>query len=632
MVRIRTLLDLLGSVVALLSMAPVLAFLDRPIAVMAFAALGIGAWCDWQGRPLMPTWLANLVGLVAVGVYALQVTREDVATPVVNALVVLLAIRLLNPKQGRDYLQIFVLGLFILAGSTLISLEVGFILYLVLLVFAVTIGLVLLTVFVSDEQLVLSRGDLGKLLRVSLLLPVVSLLLMMLFFLILPRTQHPLWTFLNPKLSAETGLSETVRPGSFASISAMKNLAFRAEAPPLAPEDLYWRALVLNRPQGEQWIRSDPPHQGASRLLGGRPFTLTVFPEPRTDQYLITLDRPALLSGVRHEVAVDQTYKSRFKIDHRLRYEVVVHPGAVQQVFGALDENFYLQAPQVSERIRALAQDLVKNSADRAERLAALADFFRNRQLRYAEDDLPSGPDILGQFLFDSKRGYCEFFASAYVTLARLTGIPARLVGGYLGGEYNPMGGYYLVTEDRAHVWAEVLTEQQQWTRVDPSQWAVNAETTIGRRQSTELKRLQQLIDSLNYHWVQVVVVFDLARQIEVFREARSELAQLKKPRLPQRPPLIPVLLVGCTVVGYLWWRRSRVSVEARLLRQFRQRVRRRYGREAFPEHSGLSELAEGLADARCREFARIYHAAIFRDRKLQREDIARLRRLIREL
>ncbi|MDT8440206.1 MAG: transglutaminaseTgpA domain-containing protein [Desulfuromonadales bacterium] len=632
MVRIRRLLDGLSSAIALLGIAPVVAFLDRPLVAAVLLALLAGLWCDRQQRYFLPNRLAVPLALVSLLIYLPQLTRDDVATPLVHVLVGLLAIRLLQPKQARDYLQIFVLALILLAGSSLISLDAGFLAYLVLQIFAVTVGLVLLTVFVSQSDLRLTRRDLAKLLRVALLLPIGSLLLMVFFFLILPRTQHPLWNFLNPKEVARTGLAESVQPGSFARIAAVRNLAFRAEAPEMAPEDLYWRALVLNRPLGGQWVRLDPPEAAAGRLLGGRPVTVVIYPEPRNDTYLVTLDRPASLTGLRHQVASDQTYRSRRSIDQRLRYEVLARPGASQQVAVSFEPSFYLQVPPVSARVEALAAQLIVAAPEPAARLEALAELFRGRQLVYAEDDLPAGDDVIGQFLFDKRRGYCEFFASAYVTLARLAGIPARLVGGYLGGEYNPLGGYYLVTEDRAHVWVEVLTAERQWQRVDPSLWAINAAATLGARAGVRPHRLQLLIDSLNYHWVQAVVVFDLARQIEFLREAGRSVARLRKPQVDWRPLGLVVGGVVLFGVAGLCWRRRLPRPEERLLRRLRQRVRRRYGETAFPTSSGLTELAERLQSPACREFARIYQAAVFCDRRLGRTEVERLKALLRQI
>ncbi len=633
MVRIKRLLDLFSCIVALLSMAPVMAYLDRPLLPIALLAVPVGFWCDRREKYLLPTWAATLVALCGMAFYAVQITRSEVSIPVVHAMVVLLIVRLLTPKEGRDYLQIFVLALFILAGSSLIHLEIGFVVYLVLLVFSVTLGLVLLTVYVTDKNLTMTRPDLTKLVKVGLILPAVSLVLMMVFFVVLPRTRHPLWNFLNPSDHGVVGLSETVEPGSFAQISGIKELAFRAEGPELAPEDRYWRALVLNQSKEGRWVRDDPPGEGGQHIDGPAPVIFMIYPEPRTDRYLVTLDRPTLVSGIRHKQTTDQMFIARSAIDHRFRFEIRASPGAELKLNGNVDRTFYLQTPvEISPRMREIATGIRDESEGISVRVNALADFFRDQQLSYAQDDLPSGPDPIDSFLFEKKRGYCEFFASAYITLARLAGIPARLVGGYYGGDYNPLGSYYLVSEETAHVWVEVLSSDNSWQRIDPSQWAINASTTLGTRDRDQLSALRQLVDSLNYHWVQAVVVFDLTQQISLFREAGNRLRNLRSIRAPDNWwKIAGGLLVGIVlIVGTFSLRRK--SKEARLLEEFRTRIRKRYGQEALLPGSGLAEIGDQLDNDECRQFARIYYGAVFRDRVLTAQEFVTLKGILKRI
>ncbi|MCK4536624.1 MAG: DUF3488 domain-containing protein, partial [Desulfuromonadales bacterium] len=517
--------------------------------------------------------------------------------------------------------------------SSLLSLDIGFIIYLVLMIFAVTIGLVLLTVFVTDHRLVLPRQDLMKTVRVALILPLVSLLLMLVFFTILPRTRHPLWNFLNPVSKATAGLSEVVQPGAFAQLSTVKQLAFRAEVQELPADQRYWRALILNQPLGNQWIRVEPPREGPVRIEGGHPIRLTIYPEPRQERYLITLDRPTLVSGIRHRQAEDQIFFARSALDHRYSIEVTAQPGAALRSIGKLPRPFYLTLPEaISQRVRNVAVEITSQNPDTASRLASLADFFRSQELVYAQDDLPGGKDPIDDFLFGKKRGYCEFFASSYITLARLLDIPARLVGGYLGGDYNGLGGYYLVTEDMAHVWVEVLTDENRWVRIDPSQWAQNAETALFNRQTTGLGTLQRLTDAFNYYWIQTVVIFDLGRQIRVFHGAREQLRELRPGRIS--PTTWSCMAALGLAGGGAWWyrRRPRLSVEARLIGDLRTRLGCRYGPEAASHQFGLTELAERLDNKSCREFARIYQAAVFRDRRLTKAEVGRLRELLKEI
>jgi len=326
MVRIKRLLDLLSSVVALLSMGPILVYLDRPLLLVALLAIPAGFWCDRREKYPLPTWLATLIALCGMAFYAVQITRAEVALPVVHVMVILLVVRLLTPKEGRDYLQIFVLALFILAGSSLIHLEIGFIVYLILLVFGVILGLVFLTVHVTDQKMIMTRSDLKKLIKVGLIIPAVSLVLMMFFFVILPRTQHPFWDFLNPSSKGVAGLAETVQPGSFAEISGVKVLSFRAEGPELAADDRYWRALVLNQPKDGRWVRSEPPREGSARIEEAAPVTFMIYPEPRNNRYLLTLDRPNFSSWQQRPIIARVFRTKRQKKDDDPAYQECSDP------------------------------------------------------------------------------------------------------------------------------------------------------------------------------------------------------------------------------------------------------------------------------------------------------------------
>jgi transglutaminase-like putative cysteine protease len=628
---------MLSTVVAVLALAPVLPYLGPEIMIIASVGVVAGVWCDRHEKYPLHGLTATVVAIAAIMFYAVQVSWIDVATPVTQALIALLIVRLLTPKESRDYLQIFVLALFILAGSSLVSLDLGlgfgFLTYLVLMIFSVILGLVLLTVFVTDKRLALPRQDLYKLVKVSLIMPVVSLILMVVFFFVLPRTRHPLWNFLNPVAQAKAGLSESVQPGSYASISSVKGLSFRAEVEELAPEDLYWRALVLNQPESNRWVRVIPPRENSRVINSSRAIKVTIYSESRSDRYLVTLDRPAIVSGVRYESGSDHVYTSRRDLNRSFRLEGLSHIGADLQVVGSVNRDFYLTLPgNISTRMRQLVDNMVSSANSEQERLAVLAEFFRNQELIYAQDDLPGGADPIDDFLFDSKRGYCEFFASAYVTLARLLGVPARFVGGYYGGEYNPLGGYYLVTEDTAHVWVEILAEDNRWIRIDPSQWAVNASSSLINRRTATLGALQRMVDSLNYRWTQTILLFDFSRQMNFLRDTREQFRRLRSPELEIKNGYWTGGLLFCIVVAVVLLRTKRLSPEARLLEELKLRLRKRYGSDAVTPASGLAELGERVDNDDCREFARIYQGAIFRDRSLSASEQSQLKEVLKRI
>lgn len=633
MVSIRRPLDLLTYASCALGVAPLFLYLEPPVQVAAPLALILGVACDRRQRYLLGRHTATGISLLLFGYYLLRISRADIVTPVVNVLVLLLAIRLVTAKNGRNYLQIFLLSLFALAGSSLLSLNLFFLPALVMLVLCITLGLVLLSFYASDAELVLSRRALRSVVGTALLLPAGSLLLMLFFFAILPRTEQPLWNFLNPGAAASSGFAESVRPGAFANNAAVPDLVFRAETEQLPTQDLYWRGTVLNTPEGPTWVRKNPPPPGSERLLGGRAVTQTIYLEPRSDRFLFALESPGRFSGVRARSSGDGVTRTPGRRAHRASYQVVSRVGATRVPDGASETAFYLALPdRVSDRLRATAATLARQAPDAAGRVAATADFFRRQQLHYATSDLPGPEAPLEEFLFTKKRGYCEFFASSFALLLRLEGVPARLVGGYYGGTWNALGGYYAITENLAHVWVEALVDGR-WQRIDPSTLAVNAASEMAALQNLGGRWGQSLVDAAEYYWTRAVITYDLGRQLQLVRGVGRSLRRLR-PALPAPGRLLPLagLLLAAAGGTWLLLRHRRSASEQRLVKQFLALAVSRLGPAAVTPATGLEQLARNLGDPASREFAAIIGGALYRDRQLSKPELSRLKELLAQL
>jgi transglutaminase-like putative cysteine protease len=632
MVRVSSLLNLLSYAAAALGVAPLFLYLDLPVQVALPFAFAAGVFCDRRRRYPLSGSLVTLLSIVCFFLYAVQISRDHLIEPVVNILALLLAVRLATEKNGRNYLQVFVLAVFALASSSLLTLSAAFFLYLVLLVTAVTVGLVLLSFHAVDPHLVLSRLQTRRIVGISLTLPAISLVLMLAFFIILPRTQYPLWNFLNPTATATAGFSEEVRPGSFAGIAAVKEVALRVESERLPRDELYWRGIVLNTPAGSTWVRQAPPSGERARIRGGRAIPQTIYPEPKPGNHLVALDVPRGVEGLRSSQAGDFIFRARGALDRRVKYTAISVVGGDFEAIGPVDRNFYLSVPpHVSERVHQVAVGITARGASASDRIALLEAFFANQQLDYATTDLPASDDPVDEFLFVKKRGYCEFFASSFALLLRLSGVPSRLVGGYYGGEYNEMGGYYLVTEDTAHVWVEALVDGR-WVRLDPSRLARNAEASLLAPRVRGLNAGRRLLDTVDYYWNRAVVAYDLARQLQLLQQTNRQLRQFRVPfDLPVVGGYLLAGIVG-TIALVALVRRGRYSREERILQAFLRRVRKKHHLGAIPAATGLQELAKQLDDPVCREFAEIFGGGVYRDRKLTKEELKKLWVLVRKL
>jgi transglutaminase-like putative cysteine protease len=555
----------------------------------------------------------------------------NVVQPVVSILAVMLAVRLLGEKSPRHHLQIFVLSLFCLASSSLFDLSPRFLLYLALLLFMVAVSLVLLTFQVHGGRMKIARGDLGPVLAAGLLMPLLSLPLMILLFPLLPRTPFPLWNVFGAPAVRTSGLADRVEPGGSSAVGESQALVFRAEMPRQPQQQLYWRGTVFNRFDGTRWIRDRVPPE---TILYGQPrVSQVVFPEPGPSRFLVALDAPDSIAVPRAGRSADGVFELPAG-SRRKSYAAESYSEGTLPVAGRIDRRAYLQLPpDIPERIKVLADDIRSRGTSDRHRLELLERHFRTSGYRYTLRDLPTGDHALERFLFETRQGHCEFFASAFAVVLRGAGVPSRLVGGYLGGEYNGLGGYYLVSERMAHVWVEAFVEGR-WLRVDPSSYAGNAGSVWGGRPQRSLAmRLRLAIDSLDHAWNRSVITYDFERQADVARTAGRRLQGLDAGRVLKALPWPHVLPATLAIVAMIAVIRRRLlpTPAERLLRRFYRRVERDCGVGGAPGKLGLFELADRTGNARVRAFVDIYAGALYHDRPLSREEYARLKRMLRE-
>ena len=626
MVRIKGVLSALTLCIALIGYLPLQPYLG-PFARWFFpAALILGLWLESRKTVLPPRVLTPLSILLFL-YFAAGFSLDSILVVTADLLVVFLGIRMLGERSGRHYLQVFALSLFCLAASSLYNLSALFLIYLLLLLLLVAVSLVVLTFHAHDPEIALGRRELKKVLSVSGLMPVASLPILLFLFLLLPRTQYPLWDFLNRSATKVTGFSETVNPGGSSSLTSVKTVVLRATSPKVPESQLYWRGIVLNGFRDNAWVRLPVPREQSLPPEQGMHVRQEIYPEPSRTPYLLALNVPRTVTGLSNEQSGDTVFTMRRQIEKRTKYHAFSVLSEAIRVRGKIDRAFYLGLPKtVSERVRAKGRELARPELSDQAKLQLVENFFQDQRIAYATSGLPTGPDPIDAFLFVTKRGNCEFFASSSATLLRLAGVPARLVGGYRGGSYNEMGGYYLVTEDMAHVWVEVYLEGRGWVSVDPSAWS-----TGFTREEGAAKKLRMYLDALGFYWNRAVITYDLEKQLSLVRTAGSKARNFRFPDGLVRPLVVSALaLLPLTALALLYLRRPR-TVEERLLRRF-LRVTRRLHPGAFQEEPGLFELAEAVGDPQVKEFAGIYGAAVYRDQRLKPDELVRLKEIIRIL
>ena len=521
------LITLGGYAIALVGVIPLFPHLPLLPRLLFVVGLCVGVIGDRRGVPLVPGPLLTVASILFFFWYAAQFSRNNPVLPVVSILVLLLTARLVAEKNPRAWLQSCAIALFAFSSSSLFDLGPRFLLLLALMLPLLAMMLVLLTFQARDAAVRLGRHALRQVIAVGLLIPLFSLALVPVFFPVLPRTRLPLWSFLQQAGggSSPAGLADTVAPGMTAAVPENGPLAFRAETMRLAPAQLYWRGAVFSRIHDLRWQR-DAGVQSVKPDTRQQLIDQVITMEPGSSRMLIGLDLPVSFSHPGGSVIPNATWNRPLPSSRRFRYEVRSLPGDGSRALAPPSRELLTLLPvDLPPRLRQLALQFRRQGDSDRRRLDAVTAWFRNNNFRYSRTGLPTGAHALEQFLFESRSGHCEFFASAFAILLRGAELPTRLVGGYLGGVYNELGGYYRITEDLAHVWVEVWLEKEGWLRIDPSSFAVNADMALGgQRQVSFTTQARLLLDALEYTWNSAVITYDFERQLEVVNKTSERL------------------------------------------------------------------------------------------------------------
>jgi transglutaminase-like putative cysteine protease len=435
---------------------------------------------NWRhpGRALR--WTLVLVTVVAVHRQFGYLLGRD---PGLALLVALLGLKFLELRSARDCVVSLLLLFVVLAGAYTYGQALWLGPYTLMVVMLGALTLLQLT-----QPTGLARPARVRLVAV-LLLQAIPLALVA--FVLFPRVQGSLWALPHDSHRGRLGLSEEMRPGSINELSESEAIAFRvafAGAAP-RPEALYWRTLVLWDTDGQRWSRGASIGASGPPAPLGVPLRYTVTLEPSNKPWLPVLDVPrAPPAGARLDNAY--TVARPEPVRERLSYTLESVARYAASGLSATERQRALALPQrLGERTRALAARWrAQHAGDRSVAQAALR-HFREEDFVYTLSPPLLGVDPVDEFLFETRRGYCEHYAAAFVTLMRAAGLPARVVLGYQGGEYNAAGNYYIVQEADAHAWAEVWLADSGWARVDPTAAVAPERIELG---SFALRRLAE--------------------------------------------------------------------------------------------------------------------------------------------
>lgn len=455
------------------------------------------AWCillwgymigsERYGWPPPGRWARVLLSLLGFLGVAVSYGRILGGGSFIGLLAIMAGLKPMETKTHRDKMVAVFIAYFMVITSLFESETLAITIYMFFSVFISTAVLI----YVNHPS-----GQWRQTMKQAAGIMFHALPLVILLFLMFPRLQGSLWGLARQR-TAHTGFSDSLNMGDVSKLVRNNEPAFRAEfegsLPP--PARRYWRGIVLWRCEGARWHTGIRAPQLQGKIDGEASYEYTVIMEPHNQAWIFALDIP-YESPARAFLLDDFTLKLSFRLRHkqgfRLKSYTSYHTGPP-----APWEKIALNLPaRGNEKSRSLARAWAATAQTDAEIVETVLTFFRENNFSYTLNPPLLGRNPIDDFIFNEKRGYCEHFASAFGFLMRAAGIPARLVGGYLGGKQNPYGNYIQVRQSDAHVWVEVWLKGKGWTRVDPTYAVAPARIEQGVEQAVSGEELPDFLSS----------------------------------------------------------------------------------------------------------------------------------------
>lgn len=544
-----------------------------PVWVLAvFVICALWRVMVFQGRWSFPgIWIKAILAVASFGGVLYSYRTLIGLEPTVALLLAAFALKVIELRARRDVYIVLFLSYFVVITAFLFNQEIPVALYLLMTVVVITAALIAL------HQPSENRFHFAPL-RKSAVLCAQSLPLMIVLFFIFPRF-GPLWSVQLKSHSAKTGVSDSMTPGAFGELSRSTELAFRVVFRDRIPSksEMYWRGLVLSRFDGRAWtpVRwhgfRDPSPEPLATETGATVYDYEVFLEAHHRRWLYAISYFSM-EGVRVDNRIHQsvtnTLYSYDEIGERFVYRVRSNLG--QNHGGKLIERarkITLELPEKgNSRSRALALRMRAEAGSDRQYIDDLLQMFRSQDFYYTLKPPLLRDNIVDEFLFETRRGFCEHYANAFTYMVRAAGIPANVVAGYQGGEVNPRNNTVLVRQFNAHAWSEVWLDGEGWVRFDPTAAVSPTRIEMGLEEALAAEgsfledtfasplRFRGLpwLDALRYQWDHISYVWHRLVLNYNSRSQQSMLSNLLGKVTPTR--LLAVLFGVAGLVSVIAW------------------------------------------------------------------------------
>lgn len=558
-----------------------------------------------KGHSAQPKFIVRMfvIGLGVVGVLLSGMTLLSLNT-MVSFLLLGFAFKSLEVVRQRDALVVIFIGYFLVAISFLFSQSIPAGAYGVLSLIVLTGALI--TNQQSPAQQ-LSQNSTRSSLSTAALMLLQCLPLMALVFVLMPRFS-PLWSIPSFESHAKTGVGDSMAPGDIANLSKSDELAFRVSFSGRKPaaDEMYWRGLVLNHFDGVTWqqlerqydteeLKSEliyqQPWQDSQVRLTGEPINYEAIYEKTGQPWLFTLTPTTQADGKILKLG-DYRVMSRSDIQAPLMMKATSYPEAKRDVvLSDYSRQLALQLPNSGNpKARQRAKQWhAEAGGDQAYIDKVLENYTQQQYFYTLRPPLLGDDDTIDKFLFDTKKGFCSHYSGSFVFLMRAAGIPARIVVGYLGGEWNKSGDYLSVRQYDAHAWTEVWLEGKGWIRIDPTSMVAPSRVEGGLEAAVEyegsfledqlfsvhqfkwMDGIRQKMDAIQYGWRRWILGYDSKSQANLLKAILDKLSSVPL------AALVGVLFVGIFLLWFvmlgLMNKRNYEAYEHRLYRKLCKRL-----------------------------------------------------------
>ena len=506
-------------------------------------------------------------------------------------LIIAFALKFLEMKTQRDAYVVVFIAYFVIAIEFLFNTSIGIVAYELCAVVLVTAAMVGMNQFHT-------RAKPFESIKVAAKILAQSIPLMIVLFVLFPRI-GPMWSISSPNQQAKTGLGSEMTPGDIAKLTRSDEIAFRAifKNKPPASNELYWRGRVYPNFKNGKWSEADIPrttdnikiiswsgNQDPSWIIPKQldpdrdsKISYSILLEPTHDQWLIGLD---LAIPKTKSTGLNWDFKllSRQPVQSLLRYEIDTYPDAVLNTWlpkFLKKQTTYIDKNDNPKTIQ-YAQKLYAETGNAESFSNKVLDRIRNQPYHYTlEPPKLSKENSIDQFWFTTRKGFCTHYAGAMVYLFRAAGIPARMVGGYQGGEVNPLTGHVVVRQYLAHAWVEYWTSENGWQRVDPTaavapsrvndglsaaltgneQSSLSAFTNARLNGIPGIQKMMFLFESLEHRWNLFIIGYNSDQQTDFLEKLLGKITTAKIALVLLLGAVLSIIFVALSL---LWSKRNK--------------------------------------------------------------------------